>query len=107
MPAFLHGMSVKLNQACSYTFVYNNLNVPVGTLPVTTVRPDEQVYADKRNAHDTITAAAVANSVNSAGLPVGVQVVGAPWREERVLGAMKAIETALHAAGHVPASPPM
>ena len=44
LPAFPHGMSVLLNQACSYTFVWNNFDFPAGTLPVTTVRADEQHY---------------------------------------------------------------
>ena len=107
MPAFSHGASVKLNQACSYTFVYNNLNMPAGSLPVTTVRPFETAYRDERYPSDPITAAAVADTVGSAGLPAGVQIVAGPWRDERCLGAMKATEKALRAAGHVPLRPPV
>jgi fatty acid amide hydrolase len=105
VPPFSHGKSVKLNQACSYTFVYNNFNLPAGTVPVTTVKPSEQYYRDDANP-DSITSTAIKDSASTAGLPVGVQVVGLPWREERCLGAMKIVEGALRAAGHVPPTPP-
>jgi Asp-tRNA(Asn)/Glu-tRNA(Gln) amidotransferase A subunit family amidase len=32
------------------------------------------------------------NAKGSTGLPVGIQVVGMPYEDERVLGAMKLIE---------------
>ena len=46
--AFPHNTSVLLNQACAYTFVWNLLNMPVGVLPVSTVRADEQYYGNVR-----------------------------------------------------------
>ena len=45
LPALPHGMSSRLNQACSYTFLYNNFGFTAGTVPVTRVRPDEEVCA--------------------------------------------------------------
>lgn len=94
LPAWPLGKAVLLNQACSYTHAWNNFNLPAGSLPVTNVRADEQHYADPHNA-DSITAVAAAACEGSVGLPVGVQVVALPWRDEACLGAMRALEIAL------------
>ena len=62
-----------LNQACSYTFVFNLLDVPAGSVPVTLVRPDEQSYRDDAR-NDTIAKAARQASAGSnarAFLPKG------------------------------------
>ena len=72
VPAFPHGLSTKLNQACSYTFLWNNFHFPAGMVPVTTVRDDEQHYSS--GFSDTLSANAKAAAAGSAGLPVGVQV---------------------------------
>ena len=99
LPAMTHGTSVRLLNACSYTFVYNNFNMPAGTCPVSTVRADEEVYTDANNS-DSVTKLAIKDSIGTAGLPVGVQVVGLPWRDEKCVGAMAVVEAALKAAGH-------
>jgi len=39
------------------------------------------------------------NAVGMAGLPVGIQVVGRRWEDEKVLGMMQVVETALKAEG--------
>lgn len=103
LPAFPHGTSVLLNQACSYTFVWNLFNLPAGTVPVTRVRTDEQFYEPSRHRNDSLTRAAQGAMKGSAGLPIGVQVVALPWREEKCLGAMKRLEAAL--ARDVPSPP--
>ena len=100
-----HGTSVRLLNACSYTFVYNNFNMPAGTCPVSTVRADEEVYTDANNS-DSVTKLAIKDSIGTAGLPVGVQVVGLPWRDEKCVGAMAVVEAALKAAGHKAPTPP-
>lgn len=33
-----------------------------------------------------------ANAKESKGMPIGIQVVGKPWKEEEVLEVMKAVE---------------
>ena len=91
VPAFPHGLSVKLNQACSYTFVWNNLNFPAGVLPVGTVQAGEEAYVE-RTFRDGFSKVAVKACKGSAGLPVSVQVVAPPWCEELCLGAMHAVE---------------
>ena len=133
VPAFPHGASLKLNQArhnnprrrhyhghhpngtatqaCSYTFIFNNFDMPAGTVPVTSVRGEEEAYVSKDK--DPIAKAAVKACVGSAGLPVGVQVVAAPWRDELCLRAMRELESALGPAArptpgrdYVPPPPP-
>jgi Asp-tRNA(Asn)/Glu-tRNA(Gln) amidotransferase A subunit family amidase len=39
------------------------------------------------------------NDATSAGLPVGVQLTGRPWRESAVLAAMAAVEAGRAADG--------
>ena len=103
LPAFPHNASVLLNMACSYAFVYNLFNFPCGVLPVTTVRDDEQTYDGGGDL--SFQRAAHAAMQGSAGLPVGVQVVTEPWREEQCLGAMRVLEQALGRVDPMPRAP--
>eukprot|EP00929_Paragymnodinium_shiwhaense_P056690 TRINITY_DN28378_c0_g1_i1.p1 TRINITY_DN28378_c0_g1~~TRINITY_DN28378_c0_g1_i1.p1 ORF type:complete len:608 (-),score=147.85 TRINITY_DN28378_c0_g1_i1:102-1925(-) len=88
--AMPHGASVKLNQACSYTFVWNNFDFPAGVVPVTTVQKDEENY--ESSERDDFTSFAKKATQGSAGLPVGVQVVTLPWRDEQCMGALHIVE---------------
>lgn len=60
----------------AYTFVWNLLNMPVGSLPITVVKEDEQYYESTYN--DLLTRACRQTAAGSAGLPVGVAVIGKP-----------------------------
>jgi fatty acid amide hydrolase len=42
---------------------------------------------------------------DSAGLPVSVQLMGRPWRDDVVLAAMRVIEQAARTAADFPATP--
>ena len=42
---------------------------------------------------------------NSAGLPVGVQLMGRPWRGDVVLAAMRVIEQAARKTADFPVTP--
>jgi Asp-tRNA(Asn)/Glu-tRNA(Gln) amidotransferase A subunit family amidase len=42
---------------------------------------------------------------DSAGLPVSVQLMGRPWRDDVVLAAMRVIEQAARTAADFPARP--
>ena len=121
LPALPHTMSRQLAPlACSYTFLWNNLDCPAGTLPVTTVREAEQAYRggtfpgqDADRFFDSLCVLANQATAGSAGLPVSVQVVGLPWRDEATLGAMREVERCLAAAGRgaakmaMPPHPPL
>ena len=75
---------------CLYCFIWNYLNFPAGAVPITRVRASEQEYQSDRP--DKISKAIGENMKGSEGLPMGVQVVGFPWREEVVVEVMKVIE---------------
>lgn len=92
LPAPTHNISgiVNSTNAGSYAILYNLLGLPAGVAPVTRVRPGEE--SERRVGKDRVERAARAVEMNSAGLPVGVQVVARPWREDIVLALMEALE---------------
>jgi hypothetical protein len=60
---------------------------------MTTVRHDEQYYDDLKHVYrDRIVSMAKDVCRQSAGLPIGVQLVGWPHDDERVLSVMKELE---------------
>ncbi len=90
LPALLHGKSVDLTTAASYCFVINMLGVPAGVVATTRIRPGEE--SDRPESRDQVELAAAAVEEECAGLPVGVQVMAPLWREDIVLGVMRALE---------------
>jgi fatty acid amide hydrolase len=95
LPAYRHGQSAHLFVSCSYTFLFNILHFPAGIVPMTLVRDDEQYYEDIGNLNND-RAVAMAKDVcrQSAGLPIGIQLIGWPNDDERVLSVMKELENA-------------
>ena len=69
---------------------------------MTRVRPDEAVRTSPR---DRLEKRAARVDARSAGLPVGVQVVGKPWQEDVVLAVMIAIEAAIEGDAERPVTP--
>jgi Asp-tRNA(Asn)/Glu-tRNA(Gln) amidotransferase A subunit family amidase len=86
----LHGFGKFCFVSAAYTFIWNVLEMAVGALPVTVVRENEQTYDTVHN--DFVSTRLIGNASKSAGLPVGVQIVGLPYQEEKILGLMKAID---------------
>ncbi len=86
------GESSDFTPAFGYTGRYNLMGVPAGTLPVTTVRPDETT-SERRG--DRLERRARSIERQSLGLPVGVQVVARPWRDQHLFDVMAAIEAGL------------
>ncbi|KAK7023858.1 putative amidase PB8B6.03 [Favolaschia claudopus] len=88
----------------SATALYNLVNSPSGCIPVTKVDPiqdaltaewsnlpspsllERLLYQGKRPIYDPVA---------MQGMPVGIQVVGKRWEDEKVLGMMEVIDTAL------------
>lgn len=95
LPALRHGASEHLHvsNAAAYSVLYNVLGLPAGVVPVTTVRKGEE--SDRPRSRDPVERVAAETERGSAGLPVGVQVAARAWREDLVLGAMRAIEVAV------------
>jgi fatty acid amide hydrolase len=101
-PALPHGMAKNFTLGGSYSMVFNALQLPAGVVPVTRVRADE---TKRRAPADMVEKHAAKVDARSAGLPVGVQVVGRPWREDAVLAAMQAIEGGVCAGVEWPRTP--
>jgi len=101
-PALPHGMSKNFTLASSPAMVWNVVQFPAGTLPVTRVRPEETTRAHPRDLLERHAARVDAESV---GLPVGVQVVAKPWRDHEALAVMAALESALEGAPDCPRTP--
>lgn len=98
LPALPHGMSADLTPACSWCFLWNYLGMPSGVVPAARVREDEQIYTSPATEQDDFSAAAAVAMRGSAGLPVGVQLVGLPNSDELVMRGMAEAEAALRAA---------
>ncbi len=98
------------------TILYNVVDSPVGSIPVTRVDPsldgitpewsDPKIgtghgsplvegflYKGKKAFYD---------AEKMAGLPVGVQIVGKQWEEEKVIEMMKVVDNALGKRGFGP-----
>lgn len=105
LPAFHHGASANLLTAGAYAILYNLLGYPAGVVPVTRVRPGEDTA--RPPSRDVVQSTARKVEVQSAGLPVGVQVVARPWREHVALAAMHAIEDAASRRADFPSAPPL
>ena len=85
-PAILHDSSPDLLPGFSYLALFNVLDCPVGSVPIGVVSENEQNYPVgkelwTRRMNDVMT--------GSENLPIGVQVMGLPYREESVLNIMK------------------
>ncbi len=93
LPALRHGTALDLLAAASYCYLGNLLGAPAGVVPWTTIRNDEQHYPH-RNRFDLVMHLARRTMENSAGLPIGVQVLARPWRDDVALAVMAALERA-------------
>jgi fatty acid amide hydrolase len=93
LPALRHGTAARLVLAAAPCLLANLLDLPAGAVPVTAVRADEE--SGRGPSRDPVLRAAADCDRGSRGLPVGVQVIGCPGRDEAtVLAVMAAIEAA-------------
>ncbi|MEA2785877.1 MAG: fatty acid amide hydrolase [Candidatus Eremiobacteraeota bacterium] len=103
VPAYTHGAARDLGLLGSYHLLANLLGFPAGVVPVTRVRADEE--AGRAASRDMVYAAVNKVERNSAGLPIGAQLIARPWREDVALAAMQTIETAAKASADYPHTP--
>lgn len=103
-PALPHGLSRDFSLGGALSMRFNLLDFPAGVVPVTRVRPEEQVRATARGRFEKVAAVVDADSV---GLPVGVQVVARPFREDVCLRVMGAVEAGVVGDDGFPALPAM
>jgi fatty acid amide hydrolase len=104
LPALRHG-SFNGAAASSYTYLYNLLGLPAGVVAATRVRAGEE--SDRERSWDPVVRTARAVEAGSAGLPVGIQVVARPWREDVVLAVMAVLEGHFARQPEYPARPPL
>jgi fatty acid amide hydrolase len=100
LPAYTHGASAQLGVSGGYAVLYNVLGYPAGNVPITRVRPNEEI--GRTASLDLVQRAARAVEQGSAGLPVGVQVAARPWQEHLALAAMRALQDAARAQPDYP-----
>lgn len=92
LPAVQHSTFKKISFTCSFTLVFNVLDLPAGVLPVTEVDQARDEYTTPASGLLERTARSCYNLAEQHGLPLGVQVVGKPFKDETVLRAMSVIE---------------
>ena len=103
LPALRHGSTEHLAVAASYCYWANVLGVPAGVVPATRVRSGEET--DRVAGRDVVDRAAKNVELGSVGLPVGVQVAAARWREDIVLAVMAALESHFRRRPDFPTTP--
>ena len=65
------------------------LGFPTGVLPITRVKSEEQIFADTFN--DAWTLALHEDAKGSVNMPIGLQITGKAFDDEKVLGVMKVL----------------
>jgi amidase len=114
VPAVPHGGCDRLAPLACSTLVYNVVESPVGVVPVTRVDPTRDELSDAWRAapgngskllEGELYGPKGAYNVRAMeGLPVGVQVIGQPWGEEKLLATMRVVDAALGPRGFGPGS---
>lgn len=105
LPAVKHGKSANLFAAGTYGFPCNVLGLPAGVVPVTRVLEGEE--SNRTVSKDIMDRDAFEVELGSAGMPVGVQIIAAHWREDLVLAVMAAIEDIVKKKPNFPKTPTM
>jgi fatty acid amide hydrolase len=82
--------------------LWNLVQFPAGVVPVKVVEAHE---ARRDLPRDLLEKRAANFDRGSAGLPVGVQVVARPWREDLCLAVMAAIESEVRSDAAYPKTP--
>ncbi|MBX9792258.1 MAG: amidase [Pirellulales bacterium] len=105
VPAPRHRTGPYLGLISSYTSLYNLLGMPAGTVAATRVRAGEET--SRKPGREVVERVASGLERESAGLPVGVQVVSRHWREDVVLALMHSLEGYFRAQPDYPERPPL
>mmetsp|Transcript_29057 Transcript_29057/g.41095 ORF Transcript_29057/g.41095 Transcript_29057/m.41095 type:complete len:593 (+) Transcript_29057:239-2017(+) len=95
IPAVPHGLSEKLTSTAGYMFVANLLLWPCGAVPVTVVKEDEEHYRPgdlPANQRDAFMKEIQKVMKQSAGMPLGVNVMTPKHQDEKCLRVMKEVE---------------
>ncbi|KAF7311652.1 putative amidase PB8B6.03 [Mycena kentingensis (nom. inval.)] len=113
MPQIPNGTFAALFSLSAGTTVYNLVNSPAGCVPVTHIDPLKDALTEEWTKSGTKSLAEKLmyegkkpfyDPVAMKGMPVGVQVVGRKWEEEKVLAMMRVVDDALGPRGFGPGS---
>jgi Asp-tRNA(Asn)/Glu-tRNA(Gln) amidotransferase A subunit family amidase len=69
----------------------NGLGACAGTVPITVVEEGEEFFQEPYY-NDVVTKAYRTSMKTAKGMPIGIQVICAPWKDEQALAVMKVIE---------------
>lgn len=86
LPAYLHGTSMLIGSAGTYTLMHNVTGFPAGVVPVGIVEK-ENIFPRKKTL-EIANNIARKTELKSEGLAVAIQVAALPWREDLVLAMM-------------------
>ncbi|KZT27863.1 amidase signature enzyme [Neolentinus lepideus HHB14362 ss-1] len=113
LPSLPHGGCAHLSPLAEATILYNVLNYPTGIVPVTRVDPaKDQLTEEWRHLRGAKSVELMIyggrkptyNPEAMKGIPIGVQIVGKPWEDEKVVGMMRIVDNALGSRGFGPGS---
>ncbi|KAI0927448.1 hypothetical protein AcV5_007990 [Taiwanofungus camphoratus] len=117
LPILPHGACKTLFSIATSNVLYNVLECPVGVVPVTHVDPSRDIvsteWTDTKvgTGHGSPLLEArlyrrggFYDAEKMAGVPVGVQIVGKRWEEEKVIAIMKVVDGLLGPRGFGPGS---
>ncbi|KAG8983234.1 hypothetical protein FRB90_006210, partial [Tulasnella sp. 427] len=116
LPSVPHGGSALLSPLAFSTSLYNVVDHPIGIVPVTRVDKTKdaitEAWTDRATGgpigspiiHATMYEGAkpAYDPVAMNGIPLGVQIVGKPWEDEKVVEMMKLVDSALGKRGFGP-----
>lgn len=104
-PAVSHGATTRLSPLALSTIIWNVVDSTVGVIPVTRVDAELDALPDKLKQEKISKAGShilakeyyhsVYNPTAMQGLPVGIQIVGPAWHEEKVLKMMEVLDEEL------------
>ena len=81
-----------MSAAALYTFIWNLIGNPAGTIPIRFTKPGETSFGYDQNGGDGDNKACRRAMEGSEGMPLTVQVIGLPFQDEKLVGIMKLIE---------------
>ncbi|KAI9440853.1 amidase [Lactarius indigo] len=112
VPAVPHGGCDRLAPLACATLLYNVVDSPVGVVPVTRVDAERDRLSDEWRAAPGNGSKLLESAMYGPkgaydakameGLPVGVQIIGEAWGEEKVLAIMHVVDGALGPRGFGP-----
>ncbi|KAJ7090201.1 amidase [Mycena belliarum] len=104
LPQVSNGNFTTLFSLATATILYNVVNSPVGCIPVTRIDPAKDGLTEEwtRAPSPSLVESALYHGKNPVydpiamrGMPIGIQLVGRKWEDEKVLAMMRVVDDAL------------